>query len=124
MTDVLTSQWEDQRACRGTDPGLFFPAASESGTRAKVEALCTACPVRTECLETAYALGQVGTYGWWAGFSHRDRIDARRLIARGGLTITEAIAELDRQYATGQRGSGRRRLRRNTSTTTTSRSPE
>lgn len=57
--------WRDRAACRGVDPGVFFPADGGSVDRAK--RVCAGCPVRPECLEFAVVGGE--SFGVWGGRS-------------------------------------------------------
>lgn len=80
--------WQKDAACRGEDLDLFFgpptgddreygPAKSEREAEAKW--LCSLCPVRTECLESALANGE--RYGVWGGLTEDER--KRELRNRG-----------------------------------------
>ncbi|MBT2368874.1 WhiB family transcriptional regulator [Streptomyces sp. ISL-10] len=55
-------------ACHGADPDELF-ADSTGQNRAK--AVCTGCPVRTECL--ADALDNRVEWGVWGGMTERER---------------------------------------------------
>lgn len=66
--------WQQQAACGGMDPGLFFPERGESVEAAK--AVCALCPVRQECLD--FALVSRETHGIWGGLSERERRRLRR----------------------------------------------
>ncbi|HEX2578644.1 MAG TPA: WhiB family transcriptional regulator [Aquihabitans sp.] len=68
-------RWREDAACRGTDPGLWFPPQSVT-LSAEVRAICGGCPVRTECQE--YAIVTVQTHGIWGGLTRRDLEAARR----------------------------------------------
>ena len=61
--------WMKRAQCRGEDLDLFFPALGASSTRAK--AICSICPVRSECLD--YARRDADTAGIWGGTSPRER---------------------------------------------------
>jgi len=61
--------WQQQGACRGLDPNLFFPERGESVKEAK--AVCAPCPVRAECLD--YALENHEALGISGGLSGRER---------------------------------------------------
>ena len=61
--------WQQQAACRGLDPELFFPARGASTTEAR--AVCAACPVRSQC--EAVALARTEKFGIWGGLSERQR---------------------------------------------------
>jgi len=72
--------WHAQAACRGAGPELFLP---ERGSRRYVEALtyCEGCPVRQECLASAFEFGERWTSGVWGGTTRRDRHGLRRGVA-------------------------------------------
>ncbi len=59
--------WREDAACRGADPGLFFPEPTvgrgDGGHEAR--AVCQGCPVIADC--RAYADSQTVLYGIWAG---------------------------------------------------------
>lgn len=73
--------WQQQGACNGVDPDLFFPERGEPTEPAK--AVCADCHVRTECLD--YALDNREMHGIWGGMSERERrrIRRQRLAANG-----------------------------------------
>jgi hypothetical protein len=52
-------------ACKGADPGLFFPEPGDEATEAAARAICAACPVRAECY--AGAIARRETSGVWGG---------------------------------------------------------
>jgi len=65
--------WRHQAACRGLDPGIFFPDDEKPGNAAK--SVCRRCPVRQPCLE--WALSSREKEGVWGGCDERDR---RRIL--------------------------------------------
>ena len=65
--------WRELGACRGLDPGLFFPDEDEEATTAK--SVCEQCAVRLVCLE--HALASREKQGVWGGATERER---RRII--------------------------------------------
>lgn len=80
--------WQQRAACRGEDLDLFFgpptgddreygPAKSEREAEAKW--LCSLCPVRAQCLESALDRGE--KYGIWGGLNEDER--NRELRNRG-----------------------------------------
>lgn len=73
MTDARSS-WYERAACRGADTEELF-ANSAAQNRAK--AVCSGCPVRTECLSEALD-GRV-EFGVWGGMTERER---RALLRR------------------------------------------
>ena len=57
-------------ACRGADPGLFFPAEDETAAAwrrrlAQAMAICAGCPVRARCYQAA--AGRREPWGIWGG---------------------------------------------------------
>ena len=58
--------WKDDAACRGMDPGLFFPEGH--GVNLLVQAardVCDLCPVADECRDYAQTNGE--KFGVWGG---------------------------------------------------------
>ena len=66
--------WQDYANCRGADADLFFPERGASTRRAK--AICAACEVKAECLESAIVNGE--KFGIWGGMSERERRRVRK----------------------------------------------
>ena len=69
----MNANWRNRAACRGIDPGIFFPVTDEEAEPAK--AICNVCPVREACLE--FALAAREREGVWGGATERER---RRII--------------------------------------------
>ncbi len=65
--------WRQRGACRGLDPGIFYPASEEDADEAK--AICATCPVQQLCLE--HALTNRERDGVWGGLTEKER---RRII--------------------------------------------
>jgi WhiB family redox-sensing transcriptional regulator len=65
--------WRDHAACRGVDPGIFYPSSDEEAEQAK--AICAQCSVRQACLEHALLIRE--KEGVWGGATERER---RRII--------------------------------------------
>jgi WhiB family redox-sensing transcriptional regulator len=65
--------WRDLGACRGLEPGIFYPDDDAEAGDAK--AVCESCGVRVACLE--YALTIREKSGVWGGATERER---RRII--------------------------------------------
>lgn len=66
--------WTVTAACRGMDPDeLFVQGAAQN----RAKAVCSGCPVRTECL--ADALDNRVEFGVWGGMTERER---RALLRR------------------------------------------
>ncbi len=60
--------WHELANCLGVGPEVLFRGSDKSSRRAK--AICAECVVRAECLATATAGHERGT---WAGTSERER---------------------------------------------------
>ncbi len=65
--------WRGVSACRGLDPGLFFP--TDDAEAAEAKQICARCEVRERCLD--HALGSREREGVWGGLTERER---RRII--------------------------------------------
>lgn len=66
--------WRESALCARTDPTLFHPEEGQTARRAKK--VCSACPVRAECL--AHALAMDEPHGIWGGMSVRERNELNR----------------------------------------------
>lgn len=71
--------WGARAICRTVDPEELFV---EGAAQNRAKAVCTGCPVRTECL--AYALDHRIEHGIWGGMSDRER----RALLRRRPTVT------------------------------------
>lgn len=93
--------WSKRAVCRTADPEeLFVQGAAQN----RAKAICTGCPVRTECL--AYALDERIEHGVFGGMTSRERnalLRRRPLVTSWRRLLEAARAEHERQ--TG-RGSG------------------
>ncbi|MEV5172437.1 WhiB family transcriptional regulator [Streptomyces flaveolus] len=72
-------EWETQAKCRTADPEALFV---EGAAQNRAKALCSGCPVRTECL--AHALDNRIEHGIWGGMTERER----RSLLRRRPTVT------------------------------------
>ncbi|MDT0308478.1 WhiB family transcriptional regulator [Streptomyces sp. DSM 44917] len=94
------TDWSAQAACRTTDPDeLFVQGAAQN----RAKAVCTGCPVRTECL--ADALDNRVEFGVWGGMTERER----RALLRRRPTVTSwrrllETARLEYERAGTRRG--------------------
>ena len=70
---AIAEIWNDQAACRGLDPEIFYPVPEEEAETAK--SACGQCAVQPACLE--HALGPRERDGVWGGATERER---RRLV--------------------------------------------
>jgi len=74
--------WMEHGNCRGiSNPSVFCPREGASHKQAK--AICSDCPVRSECLE--HALVHNERFGVWGGLSGRERERIRKVRKAGGL---------------------------------------
>lgn len=74
--------WQQDAACRGADPNLFFgpqhePRDVKAKREMKAKIVCHSCPVREECL--AFALETQEIFGVWGG---TNEVERRRLSRR------------------------------------------
>jgi WhiB family transcriptional regulator, redox-sensing transcriptional regulator len=78
--------WMSRGACRGEDPGLFFPLSESGSSLRQIErarAICRRCPVLTTCLPYAIDTHQEGIWGATTDDERRAiRQSARRHAAR------------------------------------------
>ncbi len=66
-------EWRMLGACRGLEPGVFYPDTDDEAEIAKQ--VCQECSVQRACLE--YALQQREKVGVWGGATERER---RRIL--------------------------------------------
>ncbi|MFD5556236.1 MULTISPECIES: WhiB family transcriptional regulator [unclassified Streptomyces] len=91
------TDWSAQAACRTTDPDeLFVQGAAQN----RAKAVCTGCPVRTECL--ADALDNRVEFGVWGGMTERER----RALLRRRPTVTSWRRLLETARTEYERGAG------------------
>lgn len=69
--------WVLEAKCLDADPEAFFP--EKGGSTREAKRICTACPVRNECLE--HALTNDERFGIWGGLSERERRRMKRYSA-------------------------------------------
>jgi WhiB family redox-sensing transcriptional regulator len=73
-------QWQEQSACRSSDPEMFFPVGTTGqalGNIERAKMICATCVVQEECLD--YALNTNQEAGVWGGYAEDER---RRLRKR------------------------------------------
>ncbi|MFB4193369.1 WhiB family transcriptional regulator [Streptomyces carpaticus] len=75
--------WQEQAAClpaydNPIDPELFFPEPDETDRIATAKALCSACPVRRVCLDTALENGD--RHGIRGGMTEEEREPLHRKL--------------------------------------------
>ncbi len=91
---VREESWQADAACKGRDPGIWYPSGSdgrheivdEEALYALPKSICDACPVKATCLARAIANNE--TEGMWGGTtpSHRRSLKRRRRIVAAGGT--------------------------------------
>lgn len=90
-------EWVERAVCRSADPEELFV---EGAAQNQAKAVCTGCPVRTECL--AHALDQRIEHGIWGGMTERERralLRRRPTVTSWRLLLESARAEYVRQDA-------------------------
>ena len=104
--------WSAQAACRTTDPDeLFVQGAAQN----RAKAVCTGCPVRTECL--ADALDNRVEFGVWGGMTERER---RLLLRQRTDVVSWSSILVGKQGAHDALSAKREPTRRNVSKSVTS----
>ncbi|MFE7650191.1 WhiB family transcriptional regulator [Streptomyces phaeoluteigriseus] len=91
--------WSARAVCRSADPEELFV---EGAAQNRAKALCTGCPVRTECL--AHALDHRIEHGIWGGMTERERralLKRRPTVASWRRLLESARAEHGRQRTAG-----------------------
>ncbi|MFD4635523.1 WhiB family transcriptional regulator [Streptomyces sp. NPDC058284] len=86
--------WSARAVCRTADPDDLF---AEGAAQNRAKAICTGCPVRTECL--AYALDDRIEHGIWGGMTERERralLRRRPLVTSWRRLLEAARAEHER----------------------------
>ncbi len=69
--------WQEQAACFGIDPDVFFPISEEEAGPAL--AFCASCSLKELCL--AWALKNGERYGVWGGTTEQQRRRIQRRVA-------------------------------------------
>ncbi|MDO5633868.1 MAG: WhiB family transcriptional regulator [Micrococcus sp.] len=67
--------WQVDALCAQTDPEAFFP--EKGGSTRDAKKICSACTVRSECLD--YAMANDERFGIWGGLSERERRRLRKM---------------------------------------------
>jgi WhiB family transcriptional regulator, redox-sensing transcriptional regulator len=72
-------EWTERAACRDAPPDLFFPVSefgAAEGQITEAKRICSACPVRADCLDHALNRGEAS--GIWGGTTELERRHLRR----------------------------------------------
>lgn len=89
------SAWAEKAACAGADHKLFFPnKVGLSAVRAKKMAakICSGCPVRRKCLESALANCEM--HGVWAGIDF-SKLSYRFDESTGKVVVSKKVAGVE-----------------------------
>lgn len=84
------AEWWSLAACQSADPDVFFPISETGpalGQAARAKAVCTACPVRCNCLRYALAAGPL--QGVWGGLTEDERRLLRQREAKARLRAAQ-----------------------------------
>ncbi len=77
--------WWKHAQCEGEDTEQFFAVPNNKGQMPeKLQATCTSCPVRVECLRWAFEKGELG---FWGGTTESQREAMRRPIRRAKCPV-------------------------------------
>lgn len=84
--------WQDDAACKGEDPELFFaPDAEDRAGRltreARARAICASCPVARDCRLFARSMGHQD--GIWGGRDFGQRLCRNKLHLMAGPNILD-----------------------------------
>ena len=94
----------------GHDPDEWFPVSAEADIArreaAMAIAVCTACPVRGQCLALSLLYWDIGQHGVWGGLvaAERAQIRARLLAYRTGGRGTAVVRDDGAAVIRGRRG--------------------
>ncbi len=91
--------WLEQAACRGTDPGLFFPDGTTTQNAqdkiSEAKSVCVECDCQINCLE--YAIRENQDSGIWGGTSEIERRQIRRDLRSKKVSENQIQAYLVKQ---------------------------
>jgi WhiB family redox-sensing transcriptional regulator len=93
ITADTLAEWWSLAACQSADPDLFFPISGGGpalGQVARAKAVCTACPVRCDCLRYALAAGPL--QGVWGGLTEDERRLLRQREAKARLRASRTVS--------------------------------
>jgi WhiB family transcriptional regulator, redox-sensing transcriptional regulator len=93
MTVLLSDEWWGLAACRDAEPEVFFPISATAASRDTVQrakAVCSSCPVQSQCL--SYALRHRQEQGIWGGLTEDERRLLSRRLARNERAATRSAA--------------------------------
>jgi WhiB family transcriptional regulator, redox-sensing transcriptional regulator len=99
--------WSERAACVGLPTELFVPDGFKESPTREARAICDACPVKNDCLETA--LRDSSLVGLWGGTTPRVRDAIRR---RRGIRGSDGRQHDTHLVACGTPSAKRRHQRR------------
>lgn len=76
--DAVDEPWQKGAACRSYPAEMFFPATDAPGAAKPAKLICSACPVREDCL--SFALETAQSEGVWGGMDAGERRRLRRRL--------------------------------------------
>jgi hypothetical protein len=79
--------WSDRGLCVGMDPDDFFPSHGDPGTGAR--RACSACTVRSDCLDYATDADEIGI---WGGLDRDERRNLKRRRRRANAAAQPVSA--------------------------------
>ena len=81
------AKWMDEGACRDLKTDAFFGDTNSPKKSAVAKAVCSACPVRQQCLD--YAIRNLEMFGVWGGHTTSERKKLRKEWEETHLTKDE-----------------------------------
>lgn len=91
--------WTTQSACRGYDPGTFYPEMENpyyDNLVAEAKSICAQCQVQAECRQLS--VEQVIQFGVWGGMAEEERSDRVPLLLIRRRAVTRLLNELYDKY--------------------------
>lgn len=81
MVEVGIPAWMTRASCAEISADLWYPEKGANQYVSNVKAVCGGCPVRSQCLEHALAIGE--NDGIWGGLTVKERRKLRDERAQG-----------------------------------------
>ena len=97
IAEATVLDWQEDAACRGEDPELFFapeieyPAARKR-RETQAKQICASCPVRLQCLEWRLRSESQRDAGIYGGLNEDERILLRRRRIRAAAAAKRRAA--------------------------------
>ena len=93
-TQLRRSRWQDRGACANQDTEAWFVRNEGSSFGEPAKQICTACPVRRDCLAASLVFGE--TFGIWGGLDSHQRSALAQSLRRGatlGAVLDDALGD-------------------------------